>query len=251
MVHKSDSRLQESLSALMDGEASELELHRLLKAMETDGELRQCWLNYHLASGAVRGELHPHPLVDLSVSISAAIAEEPVHGARRQGLGRLWRATGKVAVAASVAAAVLVVTQQFQPLPETQMAKTASAGSAAGVVPSGFAAPDLSARTVNVSSGPAYAPGVADRPVVVYVPDAQEQQARKQLIEDHLNMLMLEHADNAARNGSQGLMPYARLSPKAGLAEQSELAERPVGNDTQKQIQEQIQTQQEAVESAH
>lgn len=231
MVQKSDSRLQESLSALMDGEASELELHRLLKAMETDTGLRQCWANYHLASGALRGAVHPHPMVDLSVSISAAIAAEPVHGRQGAVLGRIWRVTGKVAVAASVAAAVLIGTQHYpqspaaQLAPGTALAKAPATGSAAGVVPSGFAAPDLSARTVNVSSGPAYAPGAVDKPVVVYVPNVEEQQARKQIIEEYLNGLMLEHADNAVRNGSQGLMPYARLSPRSAPAEQSPLAE--------------------------
>ena len=46
MAQKADARLQESLSALMDNQASELEIRRLLKAMERGDDLSECWKNY-------------------------------------------------------------------------------------------------------------------------------------------------------------------------------------------------------------
>ena len=39
-------RLRESLSAVMDGEANELELERVLSRIEGDEQLRQTWVRY-------------------------------------------------------------------------------------------------------------------------------------------------------------------------------------------------------------
>ena len=40
-------RSKESLSALMDGEADELEVRRVLNQLDNDEELRDSWKNYH------------------------------------------------------------------------------------------------------------------------------------------------------------------------------------------------------------
>lgn len=230
MVQNSDSKLQEGLSALMDNEASELELHRLLKAVETEGALRESWKNYHLAASAIRGDTPGLVPVDLSAQISAAIADEPAHQVvRKSGLAGLWHAAGRLAVAASVAGAVVIGAQQYlqtntdmlavapDPQPET-------VGGAAGVVPDGFSAPALSTRTVNISDGPVlnHQP---ERTGVIYQPSAQEQQIQNKVIEEHLNQLMLQHAENASQNSAQGLLPYARIAPESAPLEAT--------NDTQ------------------
>ena len=69
--------LGESLSALMDGEASDQDLQRVLDRLE-DKSVRDTWARYHsagrsLATGA-GGDRHD---IDLSQRISAAIAQEP------------------------------------------------------------------------------------------------------------------------------------------------------------------------------
>lgn len=216
MVDQANSKLQQSLSALVDNEATELELHRLLKAMETDGELRASWQHFQLSGQAIKGELPALTPFDLSASISAAIADEPVYGRPAVSfIARTLKATGRLAVAASVAGAVVIGAQQYLVSDAEMMAsvQVESGSSAAGLVPAGFPSPDLTTRAVNVSDGPAYGAAAADRTTMVYVPNRQQQQLQNQAIEEHLNTLMLEHAANASRNGGQGLLPYARIAP--------------------------------------
>ena len=48
-------QLEESLSALVDGEISELELHRVLKASDEDyDQLRDQWTRAHIARAAIK-----------------------------------------------------------------------------------------------------------------------------------------------------------------------------------------------------
>lgn len=99
---------KESLSALMDGEADDLELRRVLKSMDQDSELAGQWERFHLAQSVLHDQGKP-----LSASfadrVSQAIDQEPELQARpivgfRQQLGR-------VAVAACVAIVAVVALQ--------------------------------------------------------------------------------------------------------------------------------------------
>ena len=104
--------LQQSLSALMDNEADELELHRVLKATD-EPELRAAWTRYQVARAAMHNEA-VFASIDLSGQIMAAIDAEPALTAsvedaeaiapRKVG-SMAW--LGRVAVAASVTLAVL------------------------------------------------------------------------------------------------------------------------------------------------
>ncbi|CAM3581809.1 sigma-E factor negative regulatory protein [Parendozoicomonas haliclonae] len=114
--------LRESLSALMDGEANELEMHRILDRLGSDEELRSAAVSYQRIGAAVRQEQNAFSGIDLSASIRDAIAGEPTpvleseaseqkQAANRQG----WFANlGRLAVAASVAAATVVGVQSWQ-----------------------------------------------------------------------------------------------------------------------------------------
>ena len=53
----SKEKLQESLSALMDNEASEFEFRRILKESEVNPDLKKKWERYHMLSASIRGEL--------------------------------------------------------------------------------------------------------------------------------------------------------------------------------------------------
>ncbi len=57
MSSKGQEKLKESLSALMDNEASEFEFRRILKESEANPELKQKWERFHMLSAAIRGEL--------------------------------------------------------------------------------------------------------------------------------------------------------------------------------------------------
>lgn len=117
-------KLQESLSALMDDEADEFELRRLLKALAEDAdtdthdysELQATWSRYHL----IRDTLHSHSSLRASTSllagIQSAIAEEELPtrvaangtgGAFSRYSRAFLRAAGQGSIAASVALVVL------------------------------------------------------------------------------------------------------------------------------------------------
>lgn len=74
-------KLHQSLSSVMDGAGDDLELPRLLNAMqaspEVAQELSEKWRRYHLAQGILRGELRglEHPQV-AQVDLSAAVMEQ-------------------------------------------------------------------------------------------------------------------------------------------------------------------------------
>lgn len=101
--------LDQSVSAVMDGEADELELRRVLAAAGEDAAVRERWSRYQLAR-AVMHKQTVVPGLDLASAVSAAIAAEespvvaPAVPAARSG----WARFGRVAVAASVTLAVLV-----------------------------------------------------------------------------------------------------------------------------------------------
>ncbi len=105
---------QETLSALLDGEADELELRRLLKAMETDSELAQRWERYHLAQSVLhdRGIKVSESLV---LDVTSALQDEPVPG-QPSSSDRSWQQQlSKVAIAACVAVVAVVVLQPDSP----------------------------------------------------------------------------------------------------------------------------------------
>ncbi|MDX2350026.1 MAG: sigma-E factor negative regulatory protein, partial [Porticoccus sp.] len=70
------TQIKESLSALMDGQADELEVRRVLKGVSEDDELRDTWRRHQMAAAAMRREL-PMQVVDYSSAIRSAIEHEP------------------------------------------------------------------------------------------------------------------------------------------------------------------------------
>lgn len=100
--------LRETMSALMDDEAEQLELRRVLHASEEDVEVRRTWERYQLARSVMHKEAWQLD-VDLSAGIAAAIADEPVQEEAAPVRSSRWKLQlGRVAVAASVTVAVLV-----------------------------------------------------------------------------------------------------------------------------------------------
>lgn len=94
--------LQESLSAVMDNEADELELRRVLNAFD-DVETRETWARYQIARAVMHKDLLL-PRLDIAAAVSAALADEAVPAKASRGP---WRSLGRLAVAASVTIAVL------------------------------------------------------------------------------------------------------------------------------------------------
>ena len=106
-----ETRLNEALSALMDGEADELELRRVLRELPLSPELAAAWKRYHAVRASLQQDMHLNPRVDLLKGVQARLAaEQDTHQGRMSGMlrSRLVRYVGQGAIAASVAVAVLV-----------------------------------------------------------------------------------------------------------------------------------------------
>jgi len=70
-----DDRLKESISALMDDEANELELQRVLSHAEKD-ELLDTWKTYHSIKSVLQHEQEDFLAIDVTQAVSQAIAQE-------------------------------------------------------------------------------------------------------------------------------------------------------------------------------
>jgi len=97
---------RESLSALMDSEATEFELRRALKHYDENGEDAQVWRRYHLARTLMR-EQRVDSTVDISSRVMASIAEEQSEQVVEKKPSS-WSAVGSMAIAASLTLAVMV-----------------------------------------------------------------------------------------------------------------------------------------------
>lgn len=211
-------RLNESLSALMDGEAGELELQRLLKASAASKEVGARWSRYQLAASVVRGERVVPVNSGLAANISAAIAqEEPLSQSHGEGgaandtaaRGRWRRSLSRGAVAATVAFAAVLGVQQFsQPQPGGDLVAGAERPEQpvqSLPQPNGFYVPAPSTRAVSTAA-PRLVP---DNPVAG---QAQLHRAPPPELMRHLNRVMIQHSEQAAHIGSQGMVPFARAT---------------------------------------
>lgn len=126
----------ESLSALVDNEATELELQRLLKASQTDSEVRAKWGRYQIASAAIRQDLPAMAASDFAARVSAAIEAEDAHRQEAPAAPakaaddkqRWWQNIGRFAVAASVAGGVLLFAQTYNTMETDTPALAAEGG---------------------------------------------------------------------------------------------------------------------------
>ena len=98
-------RTRESVSAFMDGEADEITVHRLL-VREDDVLIRDAWTSFHRQRRVFQGSDLRFEQMDVSLSVMAALADEPAHKQRDQSV---WlKPVAGFAVAASVAAVVVM-----------------------------------------------------------------------------------------------------------------------------------------------
>ena len=123
-MSESEKRLLESVSALVDGEASEIELHRILKQLDADHanqdqSVASKWSRYHSASQAMADT--PLAGVDISQSVSSAIAEEPTYAGTFSSTAKSkLYSMGRFAIAASVAFVAIIGVQQLNQLEPSQ-----------------------------------------------------------------------------------------------------------------------------------
>ncbi|MBV1920723.1 MAG: sigma-E factor negative regulatory protein [Pseudomonadales bacterium] len=240
-------KAREEMSALMDGEATELEFHRVLKCSETDDELRASWRRYHVVRSVVRGEARDKAMLtkssidmslDIATAVSQAIADEPSYGDEADGLlterdqvaskksnpwvDKVLRPFGSVAVAASVSAMVIFGWQSTGGFNSQQVGAPAVAAVSVPSIPtkavSGFvndASTVYAASRIPAFNGRTNGYILAD--------DSAQQVSRSGSIpsqdvirlqiprDDRFNRYILSHSGNAAFNTVSGAIPYARV----------------------------------------
>lgn len=190
-----NDRLRESVSALMDGEADELELRRLLAS--DDGVVRTAWRDFHLTRDSMHGVDMQFAHIDISQRVQVALADELAAAPARN--IRWWRPVASFAVAASVATVVAVGARHFSSDVDGGSAiAQASTPATSGRV---FVAPvQQSVGNVAVSAT------INDSAV------PQNSLDPDQLAQQRLQQYLLEHSERAALNNGQGVITFARVS---------------------------------------
>jgi len=185
-------QVNESISALMDDEANELDLRRVLKSADDSEETQQQMRRFQLARSAMQDSGSAMLDIDLSASISAAIEAEPGAGKLRPA----WmKQLGGFAVAASVAAIVVVGSQSFQ-LGQSDSAAPQFAQQAPSISQPAIQTRRQEAQTVTLG---------ASVPV-----NTREQQLLLAQQQRRVNAYMQIHARHASMNGNLGAVPLAR-----------------------------------------
>ena len=208
-----DEHLGESLSALMDGEASDLDTRRVLKALASEDshnaiQMREKWRRYHSVSSVMKGDVAS--TIDYSEAIAHAIGNELVF--KMSPLTKILSSSGRFAIAASVALVAILGVQQFnqsasltdEAVDFAYIDETSVEGvvGPANQFPAGWALSEQTqVRTVSAES--------------VEKKAYSQQEGRA-----YLAYVLAKHASNAPYIRSQGMLPYARLEDRKTRTDQ-------------------------------
>jgi sigma-E factor negative regulatory protein RseA len=193
-----NDRMRESLSALMDDEANELELERVLSQLRADDELRQTWTRYNLAQQTLHSHQCAHVGWDISARVQSALAGtqmDVVTGTHGRARGRLLRPLISFGIAASVAVTVVVGGKQLMQMGSIDQ-------SPFDVFHIGEKPVGPLAIPVRASFGPQSSSfGLQPVPRTAYQDLAQQRWRH----------YMQEHAEQATLNSPQGVVSFARV----------------------------------------
>ena len=116
---KIDLHYRQQLSALMDGALAPDEARFLLRRLQHDGELSECWERWQLAGEVMRGHATAMLPAGFAARVGEAIAADAGIASKSQAQPRThWaRWGGSVALAASVAVVALLATRQAPDAP--------------------------------------------------------------------------------------------------------------------------------------
>ncbi|WP_110656444.1 sigma-E factor negative regulatory protein [Salinicola halimionae] len=149
-------QVHESFSALMDNEADEFDLRRVLKTMGTASQEGDTWRRYHLARSMMRRERDVIVDIDISRDVMAAIADEP-QPVRESGSEPTKRHSFSMMSGAAVAAAVslMVITgvQVYNGQFGGGTTTSSDVASSGGVASSVGAQPSLASEEVSGGQG--------------------------------------------------------------------------------------------------
>lgn len=216
-MSESEKRLLESVSALVDGEASEIELHRILKQLDADHanedqSVGSKWSRYNSVSQAMADS--PLGGVDISQSLSSAIALEDTYSPTLLSTAKSkLNSLGRVAVAASVAFVAIMGVQQLNQVSPLQQQNLNSDFVAnqqqdqlKGPVtqyPSGFQ-PNVQARTVNAVGNVK----LSQQPLkVIKLTSADIDALNDQRMRNYLNEILRNQSQSEMVPSVDGILP--------------------------------------------
>ncbi len=220
-------RLRESLSALMDDEADDLELGRILRAMDSgEADLATTWSRYQLVSAVLKGSPASVGMRPLALDLEAAdvdsdvghadgvigIDRAPLAPEAARGRGR--RALGSFAVAASITA-VAVVGWQWQSVNEGEPTQVASGapmtapekGPATSILPA-LRTADQRGLLQASEQGRFGRDAVRAQSAAAGATAAAAEVDMRQRVEAY----MIRHAEHNALHSRSGMMPFARMA---------------------------------------
>ena len=153
MIRSTLDTKRESLSALIDGEASEIEIHRLVRDFRSDESLTLSWAAYQNISSTLRagrGSVSTEHHQQLFIRITDAIESEDSHSIelKKAALPRTVIA-GSLALAASMVVAIFI---GIQPPSETVALDDAVPRATVTGTVSSNQSPALDVQTVTISS---------------------------------------------------------------------------------------------------
>ena len=201
-----EDRDREALSALMDGEAQELELRRVLDSISSDPSLRERWRRQQQVRERLGQRTHA-PDVDVSIRV-----REVLDTGRSVSRNPIW----SMAVAASVTLAVVMGGQQLL-IPSSGIAPAPVVSELGGAV-----VPVLGAQPVQASLGARSLP-VSNRQTAGIQSAGQSVAAvYERLARDRYHRLNGRHAASAAQSHPAPYISYVRvpeIKPEAPVSE--------------------------------
>ncbi len=215
-LNQQTSAVTESISALLDDQADDLDLRRVLKGIEADESVRSTWQRYHMMSSLIKKEPASAISIDISEQISAKIAEEAPLSLKQGDRSRWLNPIAKTGIAATVAVGFLLGVHQFsnvsEPLSSAELAENETFVAPdlnSAVVPVGFESPSLTARTVSTGQNQPLASG--QRAAITALPESSPAIADAEL-QAHFDRLMMIHAQQVSDNSDLGVVSFARLT---------------------------------------
>lgn len=177
---------KELISALVDDEASAVELASLSKLL-ADDEARAAWQRYQAIGDLMRSSEHPAAAVDLVARVSAQLASEEVLGRAkvvplpaRQAAPTRWQVAMPLAAAAAVGAIAIGLWQTGGQQAAPEVAIVAAPSSTENVTAVTFAAAPNEATQVSTLSADEYR-----RRMDTYLLNFNEQRSRMGVPQPH------------------------------------------------------------------
>ncbi|WP_320820793.1 sigma-E factor negative regulatory protein [Thalassolituus sp.] len=215
-----NDKMNESLSALVDGETDELEVRRVMNQIDQTSEMLQTWRRYQLIGSVLRNE--PASTIDLSRGIMQALDGEPmddvvtpvstasnleVSASALDVKSSRWSWLASGAVAASVTLAVLVGVRAT-----SELQNSALNGQALSAVMPTVLGLDTTGSSDAIAEALVSVEPISD---IAIAATERQPQADSETLREAQNVLkeyVLQHTEHASLNTASGMMPYARVA---------------------------------------